>query len=180
MLAMPLFTPDITDATNLLEQERTLFSVSLRQEDIPETRLTDKHRRVLSYWRSKIGAHGAAPRSDIDPCDIAPALPNLMLWETDGQPDYRCRLAGTEICHNTAGKMQGILLGDLPCPLMDEARREFDAVFDRGLATVAERTLHWLDRPLVYYRHLLLPLVDDRGRRHMLLSVMTFHRMAQH
>jgi hypothetical protein len=180
MLAMPLPVADVIDASDLLQQERTLFSVSLRQEDIPETHLTDKHHRVLNYWRSKAGIHGAPRRADIDPCDLAPALPNLMLWETEGLPDYRCRLAGTDVCHNYDGKMQGTLLGDLHCPLAHELRREFDAVLDQGLATVAERTLHWLGRPLVYYRHLLLPLVNDQGRRHMLLGVMTFHSLAQH
>ena len=180
MLAMQLPADHSTEASALLERERTLFSVSLGAEAIPETRLTDKHLRVLTYWRSKCGPHGAPRRADIDPCDLVPALPNILLWEIDGASDYRCRLAGTEICHHMIGKMQGVLLGDLPCPLIDEARREFDAARDHGLATLAERTLHWLGRPLTFYRHLLLPLVDDRGRRHMLLSVMTFHSTVQH
>ena len=180
MLPALLAAADGTEASQLLDRERTLFSVSLTADEIPDTRLTDKHRRVLTYWRGKRGRYDAPRRADIDPCDLAPALPNILLWDIDGTSDYRCRLAGTEICHHMLGKMQGVLLGDLPCPLIDEARREFDAARDHGLATLAERTLHWLGRPLVFYRHLLLPLVDDRGHRHMLLSVMTFHGPTQH
>ncbi|HLZ66189.1 MAG TPA: PAS domain-containing protein [Aliidongia sp.] len=176
MLAMPSTPAEEIEAVRLLDRERTLFSVTLKADAIPDTRLTDKHRRMLTYWRTKLGRYDAPCRADIDPCDLAPVLPNILLWDIDGTPDYRCRLAGTEVCDNMTGKMQGVLLGDLPCPLIAEARREFDAARDHGLATLAERSLHWLGRPLVFYRHLLLPLVNDQGRRHMLLGVMTFHR----
>jgi hypothetical protein len=160
----------------LLRRERTLFSFTAHAEEIPDARLGDKHRRLLSYWKIKRGRYDAPCRSDIDPCDLGPVLPNILLWEMVGT-DYRCRLAGTDVCHNTMSKLQGSMLGDLPCPLIDEARAEFNAARDEGLATLTERTLHWLGRPLVFYRHLLLPLVNDRGDRHMLVSVMTFHTL---
>lgn len=176
MQATTIATATPTDDIALLWPERTLFTTSVPADAIPDDRLTEKHRRVLAYWRSKCGPYGAPRRADIDPCDLGPILPHVVLWEIDGVPDYRCRLAGTEVCQNMLGNMQGILLGDLPCPLLPQARREFDAARDEGLATLAERTLNWLGRPLTYYRHLLLPLVDNRGHRHQLLSVLTFHR----
>jgi hypothetical protein len=162
------------------EEERTLFSATATGDAVPDERLTDKHRKVLAYWRAKRGPYAAPRRADIDPCDLAVALPHLVVWEIDGAPDYRIRLAGTEVCQNMVGNMQGILLGDLPCPLQQETRREFDAARDDGLVTLAERTLNWLGRPLMYYRHLLLPLVDNTGRCHQLLSVLTFHRTGEH
>lgn len=176
MLALSLNPVEAIKTATLLRRERTLFSFTAHPEDIPDDRLGDKHRRLLSYWKAKCGRYDAPCRSDIDPCDLGPVLPNIMLWEMVGM-DYRCRLAGTDVCHNTLSKMQGTMLSDLPCPLIDEATAEFDAARDEGLATLAERTLHWLGRPLVYYRHLLLPLVNDRGERHMLVSVMTFHTL---
>ena len=174
MLAMPPPLADTIAASGLLERERTLSSVSTGADAIPDYRLTDKHRRLLSYWKAKRDRYDAPCRSDIDPCDLGPVLPNILLWDIV-HSDYRCRLAGTEVCQNTIGNLQGIMLSDLPCPLIDQATREFGAARDEGLATLVERTLHWLGRPLIYYRHLVLPLVNDRGERHMLVSVMTFH-----
>ena len=180
MLATTTPTVALIDEIALLGPERTLYSTSVPADAIPDDRLTDKHRKALAYWRAKRGPYGAPRRADIDPCDLGAILPNLVLWQIDGEPDYRCRLAGTDVCLNLVGNMQGILLGDLPCPLLAEARREFDAARDEGLATLAERTLHWLGRPLIYYRHLLLPLVDDTGHRHQLMSILTFHRATTH
>jgi hypothetical protein len=157
-----------------LDGDRTLFSCSVPDAEIPTERLTETHRRVFEYWQAKRGANRVARRTDIDPCDLGPVLPHLILWETDGLPDYRVRLAGTEICTNMLGELKGTLLGELRCPLLAEARREFDAVHDQGYVSLAERTLHWLGRPLVFYRHLLLPLTDGNDRIHMMLSVMTF------
>jgi len=179
MLALSTPPDDAIEVFDLLEHERTLFTVSTSPDAIPDHRLTDKHRLLLSYWKAKRGRYDAPCRSAIDPCDLGPVLPNILLWDIT-QSDYRCRLAGTDVCHNFIGKLQGVMLSDLPCPLMDQARREFDAARDEGLATLVERTLHWLGRPLVYYRHLLLPLVNDQGERHMLVSVMTFHSASEH
>jgi len=156
-----------------LDREQTLFSVSVPADRVPEDRLDEKHQLVFRYWREKRGAGVAPRRTDIDPCDLGPALPNLILWEV-GKSDYRVRLAGTEVCSNMLGELKGITLGELRCPLLAEARREFDAVRDGGLVSLVERTLHWLGRPLIFYRHLLLPLVDEQERIHRLLSVMTF------
>ena len=177
MLALSLPPADAIEASDLLERERTLFSVSTSADTIPDHRLTDKHRRLLTYWKAKRDRYSAPRRSDIDPCDLGPVLPNILLWDIVPS-DYRCRLAGTEVCQNTIGNLQGVMLSDLPCPLVDQAQREFDAARDEGLATLAERSLHWLGRPLIYYRHLVLPLVNDQGECHMLVSLMTFHSAA--
>jgi len=176
MTIPPAPASDMIQSLGLLDQERTLFSISVPAEQIPEARLTEVHRAVFAYWQAKRGQRRAPRRTEIDPCDLGFALPALILWETDGLPDYRVRVAGTEICTNMLGELKGMLLGELRCPLLAEARREFDAVRDHGLVSLVERTLHWLDRPLVFYRHLLLPLTDAADRIHMLLSVMTFEK----
>jgi hypothetical protein len=173
MPAFPIPVAERIDTGNLLAGERTLFSLSVPAEQVPEARLPETQRKVFDYWRSRRGQRLAPRRSDIDPCDLAYALPHLILWEADA-PDYRVRLAGTEICRNFLGELRGAFLGEMRCPLIAEARAEFDAVRDRGMISVVERTLHWLDRPMAYYRHLLMPLANDAGRIHMLFSVMTF------
>ncbi|HVJ55692.1 MAG TPA: PAS domain-containing protein [Aliidongia sp.] len=174
MATATISTAEVISTSILVQQERTLYSISVPAEQVPEAKLDQTHRRVFAYWKQKRGTRHAPRRADIDPCDLGFVLPNLILWEIDDVPDYRVRLAGTDVCHNMLGELRGVLLGELRCPLLAEARREFDAVRDEGLISLVERTLHWLDRPLVFYRHLLMPLVDDTGRVNMLLSVMTF------
>jgi hypothetical protein len=155
-------------------REQTRFRFTGAVEDLPLEMLTDHHRRVLNYWLAKRGTGSAPRRLDIDPCDIVKSLPNLILWEVDGA-DYRCRLAGTEVCSEFLRKLDGIRLSEIPCPLIAEAQAEFDAARDLGLVSLIERTLGWLGRPHVHYRHLLLPLLDDAGTRHMFLSTVTVH-----
>lgn len=66
----------------------------------------------------------------------------------------------------------------IPCTPLDEVQAEFDAVRHRALGSLAERTLHWAGKPHRYYRHLLLPFVDERDEITTLLSVLTFHSVA--
>jgi len=177
--SLPPLPPERTlRTTDLLDREQTLFSASVPADRIPEDRLSDKHLLVFHYWQSKRGDRTAPLRSDIDPCDLGLALPNLILWEVD-EADYRVRLAGTEVCTNMLGELRGVRLSEFRCPLLAEAWSEFDAVRDDGSVSLVERTLHWLGRPLIFYRHLLLPLADETGRFHRLLSVMTFESTEQ-
>jgi hypothetical protein len=167
------------DADSLFAGDRTLFSLSVPADQVPLRRLSTKHRRVFEYWKGKRGTRFTPRRADIDPCDLGYALPDLILWEFDGFPDYRVRLAGTEICRNMLGELRGVALHEIRCPLIAEARAEFDAARDHGHVSIVERTLHWLGRPLAYYRHLLLPLADGHDRVYRLLSVMTFESIAE-
>jgi hypothetical protein len=177
--SLPPLSPEGTlRTTDLLDRAQTLFSASMPAERVPEDRLSEKHLLVFHYWQRKRGAGSVPLRSDIDPCDLRHALPNLILWEVD-QADYRVRLAGTEVCTNMLGELKGVRLSEFRCPLLAETWTEFDAVRDGGLVSLVERTLHWLGRPLIFYRHLLLPLADESGRFHRLLSVMTFESTEQ-
>jgi hypothetical protein len=163
---------------NSLRGERTLFSISTSTDNLPRERLTDKHRTLLDYWSSKIGDETAPRRTAIDPLDIPRLLPNLLLWDVDSSDDYLCRLSGSEVDLSMGMSVKGHRLSDMKCPLIDAAMTEFHATRDRAIPTFVERTMGWLGKPYLFYRHLLLPLSNDRGQIHMLASCMTFHPVA--
>ncbi|HLG88357.1 MAG TPA: PAS domain-containing protein [Alphaproteobacteria bacterium] len=158
--------------------ERTIFSSSGPTGELPENRLTERHRALLRYWRSK-GHDGTIPRrADIEPLEIPRLLPNLLLWDVVDD-DYECRLSGSEVDLSMGTVMKGCRLSDIKCPLIGEAKDEFDAVRDGELASFAERTMGWLGKPYLYYRHLLMPLLDDHGRIRILISLLTFHPVSE-
>jgi hypothetical protein len=158
--------------------ERTFLSMSGNSADLPADRLTASHHRVLRYWNQQRGDVMAPPRASIDPGGLRGDLPHVLLWDIDNVGEYHCRLAGTEV-DRTLGSLKGVTLGDIRCSRIEEARREFDAVRDHILLSFAERTLIWAGKPHLYYRHLLLPLTGATGNVSVLLSVLTFHSLAE-
>jgi hypothetical protein len=163
---------------NSLRGERTLFSISTSVDDLPRGRFADKHLALLNYWSSKIGDETAPRRTSIDPLDIPRLLPNLLLWDVGSNNDYLCRLSGSEIDLSMGMPLKGHWLGEMKCPLIDAAMAEFHTSRDRAIPSFVERTMGWLGKPYLFYRHLLLPLSNERGQIHMLASCMTFHPVA--
>lgn len=161
-----------------LPPELTFFSQSAAAETLPQAQMAPQHRQVLAYWEAKRGTRRAPRRVDFDPLDLPRALPNLALWACDGVDDYRCRLAGTDIDNSIGFPLKGVALSEIPCTLLHETKAEFDAVRDRAQGSFAERTMNWAGKPYRYYKHLLLPFVDDAGAVTTFLSILTFHSIA--
>ena len=161
------------------KQDRTYSSVSCSAEALGDARLTPQHRAVLQYWDVKRAGDKAPRRCDIDPTEIPKSLGHLALWQVEENGAYRCRLSGGEIEQAMRGSLRGVLLHEIDCPCIDEARREFDAVREQALVSFSERTMAWAGRPYAFYRHLLLPLVDECRNVHRLLSVLTFHSIEE-
>jgi len=141
--------------------------------------LTPIHRQVLNHWQSRLGDRRAPRHRDIDPGAIRQALPHLMIWETDADGDYACRLSGTLVEDNFGGPLKGVRLSAIPCRLIEDVRREFDTVREHAVACLAERTIGWAGRPFLFYRHLLLPLTHETDAVERLLSVLTFHSLGE-
>ncbi len=64
--------------------------------------------RLFEYWTAKRGSRSAPSRADIQPAEIKPLLPDVMIWNVDkiGGP-YTIRLVGENIVrfvgHNNTG-----------------------------------------------------------------------------
>lgn len=63
-------------------------------------------KRLLSYWRSKIGLDGLVPRAAIQPRDLVPLLPWLFIAEPI-ESDWRFRLMGTGLCAGFGADLTG-------------------------------------------------------------------------
>jgi hypothetical protein len=71
--------------------------------------LTPRLRQLRDYWESKRRGRTAPPRADIDPAEIKPLLPHLLIADLFADPlRVRFRLAGTRVCDafgfNIAGR----------------------------------------------------------------------------
>jgi hypothetical protein len=95
---------------------------------------------LAAYWDRKRGARALADRADIDPTEIVPLLPHLVICETlDGGADFRVRLFGTGLVELVGEERTGKCLSEfgIDCDpptqagivrrrWMDVTRRAFD------------------------------------------------------
>ena len=71
--------------------------------------LAPRIRRLRDYWESRQRGRAVPARADIDPAEIKPLLPYLLIADLSANPlRVRIRLAGTEVCEafgfNIAGR----------------------------------------------------------------------------
>jgi hypothetical protein len=120
--------------------------------------------RLLAYWDLKRAGRPWPLRADIDPADIKPLLPNIMLVDIMRQPfRVRYRLVGTEIAHVAHFDFTGHFLDQLTFEggdSMDWAGcyRQVTETGRPGFGTV-----HWLS-PVAAHRwveFLICPLSTD-------------------
>jgi hypothetical protein len=143
---------------------------------LPRDRLAGLHVRLIEHYVTIARGAAVARRADFDPVDVPFILPNLILWAVPAREgdDYRCRLAGTEVCRYAGRELRGETLARMNGANTPIVRAEFDAARARGLAAYVERTMDWVDRPYRLYRRLLLPFADDTGRVNTLMGAILF------
>jgi len=65
-------------------------------------------RQLRDYWESKQRGRAMPARADIDPCEIKPLLPYLMISDLFGDPPrVRFRLAGTKSAKHSGSTSSG-------------------------------------------------------------------------
>jgi len=100
-------------------------------ESISDERLVALH----AYWSLKRGSRRMPSRSDVDPSDLRPILPYIMLFDViDGGRDFRYRLVGTEIERHLRQPVSGRLVGET---LSGEYRAYILSLHRRALAEKA-------------------------------------------
>jgi hypothetical protein len=159
--------------------------VALPQVDAVELRLDDPDleadlRFALDYWFQKRAGRLAPTRADIDPIDIAPLLPRVMLVDVSTDPvDFRFRLAGTglfkihgaELTNKRALELEppayGVLIHRLYCNALE--RR----------APIVHRVLIECPTRRSAYLRIILPLSEDGVVINRLLTVESYADAAQ-
>ena len=123
----------------------------------------DTLRQLHAYWLAKKGDRRAPGRSDIDPLEIAPHLPYVMLIDVEHEPlRFRYRLVGTEIVRNIGSDLTGHYLDEYVrlgrgAPMAAEYARV--AAWGEPVCAVWEYTRD--DGRHVRYERLALPLSRD-------------------
>lgn len=123
---------------------------------------------LANYWLRQRGARPMPRRADIDPVDLAPHLPRLVLADVlDAPLRVRFRVVGTELEHRLGYALTGRTIdagsgaffkpyeacAQQVRPVREYARYDFD---DGG--------------PVGEFERLLLPLSEDGGRVTMVLG----------
>lgn len=136
---------------------------------------------LLDYWLAKRGARRCPDKADIDPVDLGPLLPDIMLLDAapEGGP-FRYRLAGSRTVQMIGREVRGLTQSEVHGNPTDPAlRREIE----RGVREYA-----WLAREFfggfrttrlavparghIRLARLTLPLSDERGAARHLITVM--------
>jgi hypothetical protein len=159
--------------------------MALPQVDAMELRLDDREidtdlRFALDYWFAKRGGRLAPTRADIDPIDIAPILPRVMLVDVSTDPiDFRFRLAGTGLFKIHGAELTNKRALDLEPPAYGKLihRLYCDALQRR--APIAHRLLIECETRRSAYLRIILPLSEDGATINRLLTVESYADAAQ-
>lgn len=81
--------------------------------DLPSA--TPRLRSGYDYWNARRGQRPMPSRADIDPAEIKPLLPHVILLDVIQAPlDFRYRLIGTTVDDHSSGRFTGMRMSDVP------------------------------------------------------------------
>lgn len=128
------------------------------------------------YWLGKRDGRALPSRSDIDPAEIKPLLPHVMLYDADPASDFRIRLVGQSIVefvgHNFTrrGATEG-----MPPVAAQNMRRLLGLVAAQARPIFrAGKAYWWHDRSYRDFEACFLPLAPTGGAVNIILGGVTF------
>jgi hypothetical protein len=159
---------------------KPVVQVDAVELNLDDPELDPELKLALDYWRAKKGARLAPTRTDIDPVDIAPLLPQVMLVDIGDDPlDFRFRLAGTGIFKIHGAELTNKRALDLePAPYAALIHGHYCEATARR-APVAHRVLIEVDARRSAYMRIILPLSEDGQAINRLMTVETYADCAQ-
>ncbi len=157
-----------------------LAQIDALELDLDDPELDSDLKFALDYWREKRGDRLAPSRGDIDPVDITPLLPRVMLVDVSGDPiDFRFRLAGTGLFKIHGAELTNKRALDLEPPAYGALihRLYCDALVRR--TPVVHRLLIECATRRSAYMRITLPLSEDNQAINRLLTVESYADAAQ-
>jgi hypothetical protein len=155
------------------------------QIDAAELRLDDPElapdlRQAFDYWQAKRGGRLAPSRADIDPIEIAPLLPRVMLVDVSADPvDFRFRLAGTGIFRIHGAELTNKRALELEPPAYAALIHRLYCEALTRRAPIAHRLLIECETRRSAYMRIMLPLSEDGAAINRLLTVESYADSAQ-
>lgn len=129
-----------------------------------------------SYWAQKRGSQSMPARADIEPGEIKPLLPNIVLLDVLTDPlDFRYRLIGTRIDEHSAQRCTGLLMSEVPgrarpSTVWSNCQR----VVETGQPSDSQVPYVGPHKDYVTTRQVVLPLSDDGKHVNMLMIVVDY------
>jgi hypothetical protein len=132
-------------------------------------------RAIHAYWDGKRRGRLMPSRADIDPLELKPYLPQLVLLDVEGDPPrFRYRLVGTEVTRVRQGLVKSDPTGEFvdavthhqgTAAVLAHYRR---VVAERKPSTDAGTYVPSRERPWVRFSRLVMPLSADDSTVNML------------
>lgn len=146
--------------------------LSLDKIDEPGSQL------LYGYWQRKLNGRRMPARSDIEPLDLKPVLPQLVLLDVQASPlDFRYRLAGTRTYDIFGFDLTGRSVRDLePRPFSEGLWASLADLVGNGQPQHAHLQFTTKDGYARSYRVLRLPLGVDGVTVDRILVLTTFER----
>ncbi|MDR3516152.1 MAG: PAS domain-containing protein [Azospirillaceae bacterium] len=146
---------------------RTLVAVLAGAALLPRHDMATPLVQFLDYWRSR-SDDDVPHRNTLDPCDLAPLLAHLLMWDVLDDGRYRVRLAGTALCNAAGRELTGLPADQFPWQDTATLCAQFDQVRDRGTLLYVERLLPRDRKPPQRCQHLVTPWRQDTSIRYLL------------
>jgi hypothetical protein len=132
-------------------------------------------KRLYEYWLEKKASRFAPARSDIDPVEILPILPHVIIMDVLGTPPrFRYRLVGTAFVQAYGQEITGKFVDEID---LDGQREFIIADYQKMLREREPSLSRWeytkTDGRHILYERLLLPLSKDGETIDMLLGAVT-------
>lgn len=119
-------------------------------------------RLFLRNWNALRGDRLVPDRRDIDPTAMGGLLAKLWMWEFVAErQDFRCRLAGEEICAVFGRNPRGTFLSDwVPSGVYETARSRYRRVIAEPAICLATGNSYVEDNKQAWCERLVTPMTD--------------------
>ncbi|GAB2178944.1 PAS domain-containing protein [Dongia sp. agr-C8] len=121
-------------------------------------------RILLDWWHAKRGARAMPARADLDPLELKPILPQLLLVDVAAAPEpqryvFTCRLAGTEVDSRFGVNLTGTTLDQAPFGEARAAiRQEYETAVTEQRPVFCSHSVVVSGNRYVEYDRLVVPL----------------------
>lgn len=137
---------------------------------------TPRLRRGFDYWLAKCNGRAMPARHDIDPAEIKPLLPHVVLMDVLRDPaDFRYRLIGTAVDDHSSARFTGRRLSDIPHQRQPSQMWDnFTRVGETGLPRFNRVPYAGPHKDFLAVVDLVMPLASDGQTVDMLFCVVDF------
>jgi len=169
---------EITAPTGMFWEETALHGAEDMFVSVDRTRLPPGlPGQLASHWFAlHDAAGGVPPRTAVDPADLLPLLPRVMLLDVL-EDDFRYRLIGTQIDRFTAFPYTGRRTSEIPGQASDSKIRQlYVTTLERQWPVVIELPYVGRSRLCRTVSQIAMPLTIPNGSQ--ILSLVAFHLVA--